>query len=305
VREVRTTREEDPRTRPALAPDGPDAAAGGQAAADGRAATAPRRGGGQRPLTVRGLTVRFGDHTVVEDLSLEVDEGEFVALVGPSGCGKSTTLNAISGLLRPGGGTVVDGEVVVPDDVRLAYAFQKDALLPWSTARRNVEVGAELAGVPRGERPRIATELLEQVGLTGFEGRYPHQLSGGMRQRVALARVLAYDPDLILMDEPFGALDAFIRMNLQNQLLDVWSRTRTTMVLVTHDLTEALILGTRVVVLSPSPGRVHEVVDNSEWPEDRRSEEVRSSTEFLEKYKRLWETMIALGAAAKTGEEAR
>jgi NitT/TauT family transport system ATP-binding protein len=305
VREVRTTREEDPRTRPALAPDGPDAAAGGQAAADGRAATAPRRGGGQRPLTVRGLTVRFGDHTVVEDLSLEVEEGEFVALVGPSGCGKSTTLNAISGLLRPGDGTVVDGEVVVPDDVRLAYAFQKDALLPWSTARRNVEVGAELAGVPRGERPRIATELLEQVGLTGFEGRYPHQLSGGMRQRVALARVLAYDPDLILMDEPFGALDAFIRMNLQNQLLDVWSRTRTTMVLVTHDLTEALILGTRVVVLSPSPGRVHEVVDNSEWPEDRRSEEVRSSTEFLEKYKRLWETMIALGAAAKTGEEAR
>jgi NitT/TauT family transport system ATP-binding protein len=159
--------------------------------------------------------------------------------------------------------------------------------------------------VARGERPRIATGLLAQVGLEGFEDSYPHQLSGGMRQRVARARVLAYDPDLILMDEPFGALDAFIRMNLQNQLLDVWRRTRKTMVLVTHDLTEALILGTRVVVLSPSPGRVHEVVDNSEWPEDRRSEEVRSSTEFLEKYKRLWETMIGLGAAASTGERAR
>jgi NitT/TauT family transport system ATP-binding protein len=303
VREVTGTRDDEPRT----------ISASGRAATDRhataeRAAAAPAERGGpgaQPPLTVRDLTVRFGEHTVVEDLSLEVEAGEFVALVGPSGCGKSTSLNAISGLLRPGGDVAVEGEVVVPDDVRLAYAFQKDALLPWSTARRNVEVGAELAGVARGERPRIAKELLDQVGLQGFEDSYPHQLSGGMRQRVALARVLAYEPDLILMDEPFGALDAFIRMNLQNQLLDVWRRTRKAMVLVTHDLTEALILGTRVVVLSPSPGRVHEVVDNSEWPEDRRSEEVRSSTEFLDKYKRLWETMIALGAAAKTGEEAR
>jgi NitT/TauT family transport system ATP-binding protein len=302
---VTATGHDGPRTIPAPPEAGsPDTDTDRAAPAQDATPAARSRGGGQRPLTVRDLTIRFGDHTVVEDLSLEVEAGEFVALVGPSGCGKSTTLNAISGLLRGGGDIAVEGEVVVPDDVRLAYAFQKDALLPWSTARRNVEVGAELAGVARAERPRIATDLLEQVGLMGFEGRYPHQLSGGMRQRVALARVLAYDPDLILMDEPFGALDAFIRMNLQNQLLDVWSRTRKTMVLVTHDLTEALILGTRVIVLSPSPGRVHEVVDNSEWPEDRRSEEVRSSTEFLEKYKRLWETMIALGAAAKTGEEA-
>jgi NitT/TauT family transport system ATP-binding protein len=254
-------------------------------------------------LRVRGLTVRFGHQTVVEDLSLEVEPGAFVALVGPSGCGKSTTLNAVSGLLAAGPDVAVEGDVEVPDGVRLAYAFQKDALLPWSTARRNVAVGAELAGVPKAERGAIADELLGQVGLAGFEDRYPHQLSGGMRQRVALARVLAYEPDLILMDEPFGALDAFIRMNLQNQLLDVWRRTRKTMVLVTHDLTEALILGTRVIVLSPSPGRVHEVVDNTEWPEDRRSEEVRSSSAFLEKYKTLWETMVGLGAAGRTGEE--
>ncbi|MEA2250390.1 MAG: NitT/TauT family transport system ATP-binding protein [Solirubrobacteraceae bacterium] len=265
----------------------------------------PPQDAAPRPLAVRGLTVRFGDLTVVEDLSLEVQAGELVALVGPSGCGKSTCLNAISGLLRPGGDVAVDGEVTVADGVRLAYAFQKDALLPWSTARRNVEVGAELAGVPRAERRAIATELLGQVGLKGFEGRYPHQLSGGMRQRVALARVLAYDPDLILMDEPFGALDAFIRMSLQNQLLDVWARTRKTMVLVTHDLVEALILGTRVVVLSPSPGRVHAVVDNREWPEDRRAETLRSTPEFLEKYRKLWETMIELGAAQQTGEEPR
>jgi NitT/TauT family transport system ATP-binding protein len=256
-------------------------------------------------LRVRGLTVRFGEQTVVEDLSLEVEPGAFVALVGPSGCGKSTTLNAVSGLLAAGGDVAVEGDVDVPDGVRLAYAFQKDALLPWSTARRNVEVGAQLACVARGGRRAIADDLLAQVGLRGFEDRYPHQLSGGMRQRVALARVLAYEPDLILMDEPFGALDAFIRMNLQNQLLDVWRRTRKTMVLVTHDLTEALILGTRVVVLSPSPGRVHEVVDNTEWPEDRRSEEVRSSSAFLEKYKSLWETMIGLGAAGRDGEEGR
>jgi NitT/TauT family transport system ATP-binding protein len=276
------------------------------AVADRRAQpAAAAEAGGPRALTVRDLTVRFGEQTVVEDLSLDVRPGEFVAMVGPSGCGKSTTLNAISGLLEPGGDVAVTGDVEIPDGVRLAYAFQRDALLPWSTARRNVEVGAELAGVPKGERPRIATELLAQVGLEGFEGRYPAQLSGGMRQRVALARVLAYEPDLILMDEPFGALDAFIRMNLQNQLLDVWARTRKTMVLVTHDLAEALILGTRVVVLSPGPGRVHEVVDNSEWPEDRRSEELRSRPEFLEKYRTLWDTMMALGAAAQGEGAAR
>ncbi|HEX7298313.1 MAG TPA: ABC transporter ATP-binding protein [Solirubrobacteraceae bacterium] len=263
----------------------------------------PHAGGGERPLTVRDLSVRFGEHTVVEDLSLEVEQGELVAMVGPSGCGKSTTLNAICGLVRTGDAVTVTGDVEVPDGVRLAYAFQNDALLPWSTARRNVEVGAELAGVPRSDRPRVATELLEQVGLKGFDTRYPQQLSGGMRQRVALARVLAYQPDLILMDEPFGALDAFIRMSLQNQLLDVWARTRKTMVLVTHDLTEALILGTRVVVLSPSPGRVHRVVDNREWGEQRRAETLRSTTPFLEKYKALWETMIELGAAQRTGEE--
>jgi NitT/TauT family transport system ATP-binding protein len=257
---------------------------------------------GAPPLEVRGLTVRFGDQVVVEDLSLEVAKGELVALVGPSGCGKSTTLNAVSGLLRSGEGTSVEGDVKVGDGVRLAYAFQKDALLPWATARRNVEVGAELAGVARGERGKIARELLELVGLKGFEDRYPHQLSGGMRQRVALARVLAYDPDLILLDEPFGALDAFTRMSLQNELLEVFERTHKTMVLVTHDLTEALILGTRVIVLSPSPGRVHDVVDNREWPSPRRSERMRSEAAFLEKFRALWDTIVSLGAT-QAGKE--
>jgi NitT/TauT family transport system ATP-binding protein len=257
------------------------------------------------PVSVRGLGVRFGDHEAIRDLSLEVARGELVVLVGPSGCGKSTLLNAISGLLAAGEGVALSGQVEVPRDVRLAYAFQQDALLPWSTARRNVEVGAELAGVPRRQRSEVATKLLDQVGLAGFGDRYPHQLSGGMRQRVALARVLAYDPDVILLDEPFGALDAFTRMKLQNELLGVWRTTRKTMVLVTHDLAEALILGTRLVMLGPAPGRVLDVVDNGEWPEDRRSEDMRSSGEFLEKYRVLWEAMMATGAAGQNEEAPR
>jgi NitT/TauT family transport system ATP-binding protein len=255
------------------------------------------------PLAVHDLTVRFGEHVALERLSLELSRGEFVVLVGPSGCGKSTLLNAISGLLSEGAD--VEGETALADGVRLAYAFQTDALLPWANARRNVEVGAELAGVPKGQRAATASRLLELLGLEQFEERYPHELSGGMRQRVALARVLAYDPDLILMDEPFGALDAFTRMKLQNQLLDVWRETRKTMLLVTHDLAEALILGTRVVVLSPSPGRIEEIVDNSDLSKDRRAEQMRSSDEFLERYKALWDRMMAVGAGGEGTEGPR
>jgi NitT/TauT family transport system ATP-binding protein len=256
-----------------------------------------------QPLAVHDLSVRFGDHLAVRELSLELRRGEFIVLVGPSGCGKSTLLNAISGLL--GEGAAVTGKITLAEGIRLAYAFQTDALLPWASARRNVEVGAELAGVPKANRRATASRLLELLGLKQFEERYPHELSGGMRQRVALARVLAYDPDLILMDEPFGALDAFTRMRLQNQLLDVWRETRKTMLLVTHDLAEALILATRVVVLSPSPGRIEEIVDNSDLPKDRRAEEMRSSDEFLERYKALWERMMAVGAGDDGSEATR
>jgi NitT/TauT family transport system ATP-binding protein len=253
-----------------------------------------------RPLRLRDLTVAFGDNLVVDRLSIDVAEGEFIAMVGPSGCGKSTTLNAISRLLTNGDGVRVEGEIDLREDVRLAYAFQRDALLPWATARRNVEIGAELGGLPRGQRAERATELLALVELEGVDDRYPHQLSGGMRQRIALARALAYGPDLFLLDEPFGALDAFTRLSLQNKLLELWQRTGTTMVLVTHDLTEALILGTRVIVLDAQPGRVHEVVDNTEWPHPRRAEELRSSAPFLEKYRRLWDTLVKLGQGASS-----
>lgn len=252
--------------------------------------------GGSAQLVLRDLTVAFGENLVISGLSLDVAKGEFITMVGPSGCGKSTTLNAISGLLPNTAGTTVTGSVDLRDDVSLAYAFQKDALLPWATARRNVEVGAELAGVTRKDRATKARDLLEHVGLPGVEHKYPHQLSGGMRQRVALARALAYDPELFLLDEPFGALDAFTRMDLQNKVLELWRESSITMILVTHDLAEALVLGTRVVVLDAQPGRVHDIVDNSEWGAHRKAETMRSSSEFLEKYRQLFDTLVALSS---------
>lgn len=247
-------------------------------------------------LDIRDLTVRFGDRTVLDRVSFQVHRGELLAMVGPSGCGKSTLLNAISGLLSPN--VSISGQIHLAEGVRLGYAFQKDALLPWYTALQNVEVGAEMRGVPKRERQRVARELLRLVHLEGFEHLYPSQLSGGMRHRAALARVLAYDPDLILLDEPFGALDAFTRMSLQEELLNIWRRTRKTMVLVTHDLAEALVLGTRVVVMSARPGRVHMVVE-VDWPEQRSIERLRSSEAFLKKFRELWDVLIEVGAAAK------
>ncbi|MGH3383118.1 MAG: ABC transporter ATP-binding protein [Nocardioidaceae bacterium] len=244
-------------------------------------------------LALRDLTVAFGENLVVGGLSLDVAEGEFITMVGPSGCGKSTTLNAISGLLPNTPGTTMTGSVELRDDVSLAYAFQKDALLPWATARKNVEVGAELGGVTRKDRADKARELLAHVGLPDVEHKYPHQLSGGMRQRVALARALAYDPDLFLLDEPFGALDAFTRMDLQNKVIELWRESNLTMILVTHDLAEALVLGTRVVVLDAQPGQIHDIVDNNEWGSDRQAE-MRSSSKFLEKYRHLFDTLVAL-----------
>lgn len=260
--------------------------------------------GTERPpqLTLRDLRVSFGDNLVVDGVSLDVAQGEFITMVGPSGCGKSTTLNAVSGLLPSTAGTRVEGKIELRDNVSLAYAFQRDALLPWANARRNVEVGAELAGVPRGERSNKARQLLHHVGLHKVEDRYPHQLSGGMRQRVALARALAYDPDLFLLDEPFGALDAFTRMDLQNKLLELWAESGMTMVLVTHDLAEALVLGTRVIVLDAHPGRIHEVVDNTEWGYPRKAEAMRSSGDFLEKYRSLFDTLVHLSSPTEGGE---
>jgi NitT/TauT family transport system ATP-binding protein len=195
--------------------------------------------------------------TAVQDIDLTIAEGEFVAVVGPSGCGKSTLLNMIAGLDAPSRGTItVAGEKTegrVRDDV--GYLFQKDALLPWKTVQANVELPLIFRRMP-GDHAALAREWLSRVGLSGFETNFPHQLSGGMRKRVALAATFVYGPRILLMDEPFSALDVQTRNLMENELLDLWQQNRKTVLFVTHDLEEAIALADRVVVLTANPGRV-------------------------------------------------
>ena len=193
-------------------------------------------------------------------LSLDVAPGELVTLVGPSGCGKSTLLNVVAGLLPPSGGRVLfKGAPVCGVNAAIGYVTQADNLYPWRTLRENVEFPLEVRGVGAAERRRRAVTLIERVGLGGFEDHYPYELSGGMRQRANIVRTLVYDPEVILMDEPFGPLDAQTRLLLQDQLLQLWDAARKTIVFITHDLTEAVALADRVVVLTARPGRVKRV----------------------------------------------
>ena len=238
-------------------------------------------------ISLRGVTktfpVRGGRRdevfTAVDGVTLDVPAGEFLSLVGPSGCGKSTLLDLLGGLTLPSSGEVlVDGRPVTGPGLDRGVVFQQYALLPWRTARANVEFGLEASGIPRRERHERAREYLALVGLQGFEDRYPHELSGGMKQRVALARSLAYDPDVLLMDEPFAALDAQTRDLLQAELLRIHARTGKTVVFITHGIEEAVFLGHRVAVMTSRPGRIKHVVPVA-LPE--RSEDVRTSTEFV------------------------
>jgi NitT/TauT family transport system ATP-binding protein len=251
-------------------------------------------------IGVEGLTVAFhGGVEVLHDVSFEVDTGELVTLVGPSGCGKSTALNAMAGLLGPDGARIegkilIDGvDVLTAGRSRsLGYVFQRDALFPWRTVAQNVESGLEIRGVPKAERRARAARLIDLVGLAGFEAYYPHQISGGMRQRTALIRTLAYDPDVILMDEPFGALDAQTRMILQAELLRIWSDTRKTIVFVTHDLAEAITLGERVILFSRRPGRISRVVDVP-FAQPRDPFELQGTREFAELHSGVWRAVSA------------
>ena len=194
-------------------------------------------------------------YTAVEDVSISIAPGEFVAVVGPTGCGKSTLLNVAAGLLQPSLGDVrVFGEPLVGVNRRAGYMFQSDALMPWRSALDNVTAGLEFAGTDRGESRRQAGEWLKRVGLGGFGDRYPHQLSGGMRKRVALAQTLIMDPDIILMDEPFSALDIQTRQLMENEVLELWAAKRKAVLFITHDLDEAIAMSDRVVVLSAGPG---------------------------------------------------
>ncbi|MFG2485135.1 MULTISPECIES: ABC transporter ATP-binding protein [Streptomyces] len=229
--------------------------------------------------------------TALDGIDLEIEAGEFVVVVGPSGCGKSTLLDLLGGLTRPSSGRILlDGKPVTGPGLDRGIVFQQYALLPWRTALGNVEFGLEATGVPRRERKERAREFLDLVGLTGFEDRHPHELSGGMRQRVAIARSLAYDPDVLLMDEPFAALDAQTRESLQDELRRIWQRTGKTVVFITHGIEEAVYLGQKVAVMTSRPGRVKEIVPVSF---DARGggfqgEDLRSSPEFARYRHEIW-----------------
>ncbi|MFB7928379.1 ABC transporter ATP-binding protein [Streptomyces sp. NPDC056039] len=230
-------------------------------------------------------TTRF---TALDGIDLRIAAGEFVVLVGPSGCGKSTLLDLLGGLTRPSGGRILlDGRPVDGPGLDRGIVFQQYALLPWRTAQGNVEFGLEATGVPRRQRAARAREFLDLVGLTGFEDRHPHELSGGMRQRVAIARSLAYDPDVLLMDEPFAALDAQTRESLQDELLRIWQRTGKTVVFITHGIDEAVYLGQRVAVMTSRPGRVKQIVPVALGSRDA-TDDLRSSPEFARHRHEIW-----------------
>ena len=246
-------------------------------------------------ITIREVAKRFplkggqSFFTAVEEVTFSVDEGEFVALVGPSGCGKSTLLNMISGLDPATEGMVaVDGQEVgarVRHDV--GYLFQKDALLPWKTVKENVELPLVFRNEPSPARVEAAAEWIGRVGLRGFEKYYPHQLSGGMRKRVALAATFVYKPRILLMDEPFSALDVQTRNLMENELLDLWQEHRKTVLFVTHDLEEAIALSDRVVVMTANPGTVKEEFE-IDLPRPRNVNEVRFDERFRALHERIW-----------------
>jgi len=212
-------------------------------------------------IEIRGLTKVFpsprGDVHALANVSLDVGEGEFVSLIGPSGCGKSTLLSVVSGLVLPTEGSAsINGVEVQRPYTDLGFVFQQDLLMEWRSVLRNVTIQTEIRGLDRESSQRRAFELLASLGLEGFEDKYPHELSGGMRQRVAIGRALAHDPPLLLMDEPFGALDAMTREQMNVELLRVWDEQHKTVLFVTHSIPEAIFLSDRVIVLSARPGRV-------------------------------------------------
>lgn len=241
--------------------------------------------GGEAAIEIRGLGLAFqtadGEVEALRDVSLSIGRGEFVSFIGPSGCGKTSLLRVIAALERPVRGTVsVNG--VDPDAARKAracgYVFQAAGLFPWRTVERNVRLPLEIMGFGRAEMQDRVQRALALVELEGVEKRFPWQLSGGMQQRVSIARALAFDADILLMDEPFGALDEIVRDRLNEQLLDLWRRTGKTVGFVTHAISEAVYLSTRVVVMSARPGRIVDVVNNT-LPSDRPLD-VRDSSEF-------------------------
>ncbi len=252
-----------------------------------------------KTFTARGRTV-----TALQDIDLDVRAGEFLVIVGPSGCGKSTLLDLLGGLATPTSGRIlVDGAPVTGPGLDRGVVFQQYALLPWRTAQGNVEFGLEAKGVARRERRDKAREYLDLVGLAGFHDRYPHELSGGMKQRVAIARSLAFDPDVLLMDEPFAALDAQTRDGLQDELLRIWEKTGKTIVFITHGIEEAVYLGQRVAVMTSRPGRIKAVVDIGLTARSA-TEDLRSDPEFARYRHEIWSLLRDEVTKARTLEAA-
>jgi len=264
----------------------------------GAAPGKPSYGAGAAALALDDITCVFaaksggGRYTAVANTSLAVAPGEFVSVVGPTGCGKSTLLNVAAGLLAPSSGrALIGGKPLAGINARAGYMFQAEALMPWRSALRNVTAGLEFRGVAQAEATRRAREWLTRVGLAGFEDRYPHQLSGGMRKRVALAQMLILDPQILLMDEPFSALDVQTRQLMENELLELWSANRKSVLFITHDLEEAIALSDRVVVLSAGPATRPIGEFPIDLPRPRDVAEIRLSPRFVKLHEAIWHVL--------------
>jgi len=254
-------------------------------------------GTGDSRIEVLGLTKRFltpkgGVFTALRDVTFTVEPGQFCAVVGPTGCGKSTTLSMVSGLDRPSEGSVrVGGREVSGVTAGTSFMFQADALLPWKTVLGNVEMGPVFRGVSRRQAKATARDWVRRVGLAGFEDHYPHQLSGGMRKRVGMAAALVNEPKILLMDEPFGALDVQTKAIMQTELLGLWEQLRPSVIFITHDLDEAVALADRVVVMTSGPGSVKSIYD-IDLPRPRGSvQEIRYEPRFLEIQHQIWDSL--------------
>ncbi|MEQ9811153.1 MAG: ABC transporter ATP-binding protein [Azospirillaceae bacterium] len=248
-------------------------------------------GAGDAPpvIEVRGLTKIYGGEVVaLEDVDLAFQEGRLISLLGPSGCGKTTLLKIVAGLLAPTAGSVhVRGRAITGPGPERAFVFQDFALLPWATVLRNAAFGLEMQGVAQRQREELARHYVAEVGLSGFEDKYPHELSGGMRQRVGLARALAVNAEVLLMDEPFSAVDEQTRRKFQEDLLRLRETERKTFLFVTHSIEEAVYLSDRIVLLSPRPGRVSRIID-PDIPRDGDPDEIRRNPVYLDTVEEIW-----------------
>ena len=227
----------------------------------------------------------------LRDISFGIRPGEFVSVVGPSGCGKSTLLNLAAGLMKPSGGEVrYHGELVTSINQKVGYITQRDNLLPWATVYDNIVLGLKIHGNPREQQKALAQQFIAMVGLTGIEKHYPSELSGGMRTRVALARTLIYSPEMVLMDEPFSALDAHVKLLMHAELLRIWEADRKTILFITHDLSEAITLSDRVIILSARPAQVKMVVD-IDLPRPRDAFALQTTPEYHALFASLWNAL--------------